>query len=531
MGSGLHKSNYTQYFLRYSSLPMKITKTADIVSENGRTDTDRTARSDKHWLTQPVFCTRSSWGVAVAICSAAFLVRLLSIGLYPLLDPSEARYAEMARLMVATNDWITVWFDVGVPFWGKPPLFIWLSALSFKLFGLNEFAARLPALLVSLGIVGFSVRLALFQMGRFAAALVLMILPTTFILLVLSGTVMSDPVMLLSITMILSGFWIGWHSQDAPQARRWQFLFFIGCAVALLAKGLAALTLAGLPVFIWCLPNRRLITLWQKFPWVKGLLLTLLIAAPWYIAAELKTPGFLNYFIIGEHFDRYLESGWQGDKYGSAHREPVGMIWLYWLWGTLPWSCVLVIQGILWVKSCGRNKRITLNNWQCFLLLWLLCPLLFFSFARNIIWTYAIPVVPAMAFLLAERGKHRWCHLPRWLVACSAFIPVLIIAVMPYLMINQINSQKALLDYVHQQSIPCNGILYLHGIPFSGRFYSRGKAINVESTEALTQRINEPKTHYYLAAEDDDFDHLPDTLRRRFSRITQHGHWTLYLQN
>ena len=113
-----------------------------------------------------------------------------------------------------------------------------------KIFGINEFAARLPSLLVSVGIVGFSLKLALFQMGQSAARLVLVILPTTAIFLILSGTVLADPVTLLSITMIISGFWIGWHSPDTQQARQWQYLFFIGCAVALLAKGLAALVLA-----------------------------------------------------------------------------------------------------------------------------------------------------------------------------------------------------------------------------------------------------------------------------------------------
>ncbi|WP_330926390.1 glycosyltransferase family 39 protein [Candidatus Sororendozoicomonas aggregata] len=512
-------------------MPMKTNSTAAIVKKKGNKTTDSKGRTDNHWLTQPALPAWSSWRVAIAICSAAFLIRLLSLGLYPLQDTSEARYAEMARLMVATNDWITPWFKVGVPFWGKPPLFIWLSALSFKLFGLNEFAARLPILLVSLGVVGFSVRLALFQMERHAAALVLIILPTTLTFLVLSGTVMPDPVMLFSITMILCGFWIGWHSQDARQARRWQFLFFIGCALALLAKGLAPLVLAGLPIFIWCLKARRLITLWQRFPWIKGLLLTLLIAAPWYIAAELKTPGFLRYFIIGEHFDRYLESSWHGDKYGFAHNEPIGTIWVYWLLGALPWSCVLVNQGILWVKTCWRNKRITLSDWQHFLLLWFLCPLFFFSFARNIIWTYTLPTVPAMAFALAERGQHRWHHLPRWLTACSALIPLLVIGVMPYLMTSdQIKSQKILLNYVHQQSVSYSGILYLHGTPFSGHFYSRGSAKDLSGSEELTRLINAPNARYYLATENDDFDHLPDALRQRFTRVAHHRDWTLYLQ-
>jgi 4-amino-4-deoxy-L-arabinose transferase-like glycosyltransferase len=84
---------------------------------------------------------------------AAAIVRLISLGLYPLMDTTEARYAEIARNMVELNDWVTPWFDDAVPFWGKPPLSFWLTAASFKTFGINEFAARLPHWLAGLAVV------------------------------------------------------------------------------------------------------------------------------------------------------------------------------------------------------------------------------------------------------------------------------------------------------------------------------------------------------------------------------------------
>ena len=63
------------------------------------------------------------------------IARLLTLGLYPLTDTTEARYAEVARKMVELNDWITPWYDYGVPFWAKPPLSTWLTAISIRLFG------------------------------------------------------------------------------------------------------------------------------------------------------------------------------------------------------------------------------------------------------------------------------------------------------------------------------------------------------------------------------------------------------------
>ena len=78
------------------------------------------------------------------------IVRAFFNGVIPLMDKTEARYAEIARIMVETNNWITLQIDYGVPFWGKPPLSTWMSVVSLKMFGLNEFAARLPLLIIAI---------------------------------------------------------------------------------------------------------------------------------------------------------------------------------------------------------------------------------------------------------------------------------------------------------------------------------------------------------------------------------------------
>ena len=79
------------------------------------------------------------------ILMGVMLIRLLFLGTYPLADTTEARYGEMGRLMVETGNWITPQFEKGIPFWGKPPLSFWLTAVSFKMFGIHEFSARLPS--------------------------------------------------------------------------------------------------------------------------------------------------------------------------------------------------------------------------------------------------------------------------------------------------------------------------------------------------------------------------------------------------
>src|SRR6478735_10012240 len=86
--------------------------------------------------------------------------RLIGMAEAPLMDTTEARYGEISRKMAELNDWVTPWFDYGVPYWGKPPLSFWVTAISFKLFGVNEFSARLPHLIISMLIVGLAVWLA-----------------------------------------------------------------------------------------------------------------------------------------------------------------------------------------------------------------------------------------------------------------------------------------------------------------------------------------------------------------------------------
>lgn len=118
----------------------------------------------------------------------------------------------------------------------------------------------------------------------------------------------------------------------------WGYLFFVGLAIGLLAKGPVALVMIGLPTFLWTLWRRKWSQVRQQLPWVTGLLLMNLLSAPWYLLAEYKTYGFLEYFFVGEHWKRFMVRGCKGDLYGSAHAMPRGIIWLFWLLAAFPWS-------------------------------------------------------------------------------------------------------------------------------------------------------------------------------------------------
>src|SRR5690606_19411085 len=121
---------------------------------------------------------------------------------------------------------------------------------------------------------------------------------------------------------------------------------------------------------------------------------TALLTLPWYIAAEFRTPGFLDYFILGEHVRRFLDPGWAGDLYGSAHRRTYGMIWVYWVQASFPWGILAlsVIVGGIWSPRLRSAVQAVYEDPLFFY--WAtaaLFPPVFFTFSANILWTYLLP--------------------------------------------------------------------------------------------------------------------------------------------
>jgi len=191
------------------------------------------------------------------------LIRLVSLGLYPLMDTTEGRYGEIARKMAEMNDWITPWFDTGVPFWGKPPLSFWMSALGIKLFGINEFAVRVPHFFAALLIVIISYDWA--KRSLVNPFYVIAILITSFLFMVSSGAVMTDMALCLGSTLSLRGFWLALYGAESDKKRE-QWIFFIGLSLMLLAKGPIGWVLVLLPISLWALYTDSIKTTWQGFP-------------------------------------------------------------------------------------------------------------------------------------------------------------------------------------------------------------------------------------------------------------------------
>lgn len=416
------------------------------------------------------------------------LLRLVTLGTYPLLDTTEARYGEIARIMVDTGNWLVPQIDYGMPFWGKPPLSFWASALSIELFHNSEFFLRLPHLLAAIGVLLLVWRLALAQgFTRTQANASMAIVATNIGFLITAGSVMTDMMLCLSMTLAMAGFWRGWHGE-----LRYVYVMYAGLGIGLLAKGPLIVVLVGLALFPWLVATCGIKSMWievyRRLKPISGLLLMLLIALPWYMLMERASPGFLRYFIVGEHFQRFLDSGWQGDLYGSGHAKPRGTIWLYWALFALPWSAVLLLAAF---RARGEFLGLVHKPLTLFLLLWMCSPLLLFTLAGNILPAYIVPGLPAVGLLVMQAFGDETSSRGRYLLLVG---PVLLLILCIYLGLfaGEEYSDKGLLAAgVDSQ----DDLFYFHERPYSAQYYSGGRARITDSFPTGTR--------FYLVIEKD----------------------------
>jgi 4-amino-4-deoxy-L-arabinose transferase-like glycosyltransferase len=443
------------------------------------------------------------WALLLVI--SLITIRLISLALFPLYDTTEARYGEMARIMFETNNWVTPQIDYNVPFWGKPPLQTWLSALSFSWFGISEFSARLPhffcGLITCLLIYRFAKALANSKIAIFA----LLILSSSLGFIIAIGMVMTDSALLMAYTLAMVSYW---HCYSRKDKLIHGHLFFVALALGMLIKGPVVVVLIGISLVCW--------SVWQgvfwraigRLPWVTGVMIFLVLTLPWYIWAEIRTPGFLEYFILGEHIQRFLVSGWQGDLYGTAHVKPRGMIWLYWLICACPWSFVAI--KLLYNKYRGielppsKYKTIGINK---YLMCWMASPLLLFTLAGNILPIYVLPGFSALAILIALNNQ--WTVRSNYFALGSLVLLTITIMLLSFGLGNK-KSEADLLG-ANRGFSQYAQLYYWQKRPFSAQFYSKGQAQLLEDKENLSSLLK-TDNKFYLALTHSEFTVLQNTL-------------------
>jgi 4-amino-4-deoxy-L-arabinose transferase-like glycosyltransferase len=356
------------------------------------------------------------WSLALAF----IIVSLYVLGVRTLVPPDEGRYAEMAREMFASGDWITTRLN-GIKYFEKPPLQTWMNALSFAVFGLGDWQARLwTGLNGILGVLltGYAGYRVFGQRVGFYAALVL---GSCFYWVACSQINSLDMSLSGMMTLSLCALLVAQRDGASPaEQRNWMLACWAGMALAVLAKGLIGLVLPGGILVFYTIFSRDW-NIWARLHLGKGLLLFFAIAAPWFVLVGLANPEQPHFFFIHEHFDRFLLK--------EHHREAAWWIFFALLAaGSVPWVGVLVQSLLL-----GARRERGAFQPKVMLLVWTALIILFFTKSSSKLPGYILPVFPAVALLVAnylDVGTRRGRMLT---AALTALLGVALLATVPFM--------------------------------------------------------------------------------------------------
>ncbi len=352
----------------------------------------------------------------LALAGFCFLFGFAGLGNFGLVGPDEPRYAQVAREMFEHQDWITPTLG-GLPWLEKPVLYYWEAMTSYSLFGVSDWAARLPgAFSATLMVLGIFLFFRRFRPGvQLDAALIALASAAA----VGFGRAAATDMPLASCFVLAMLAWFAWVETDE---RRWLLGFYFWSGAGVLAKGPVAVFFAVLIIVLYALWLRAPGLLWRTL-WLPGIALFLLTAAPWYVAVQLKNPEFFRVFFLEHNLARFSSNLYR-------HQQP---FWYYIpvaLAGWLPWTALVVtalvgaVRGMA-AKATAPGQPSSGDMLAPFLLIWTLVPSLFFSLSQSKLPGYILPALPAGAMLLANwlwRMREEGLTLPRWLLLLHSLV-------------------------------------------------------------------------------------------------------------
>ncbi|WP_019140712.1 glycosyltransferase family 39 protein [Noviherbaspirillum massiliense] len=325
-----------------------------------------------------------TWTLIFLFC----IIWFYALGARTLIPTDEGRYAEMAREMLASGDWITTRLN-GIKYFEKPPLQIWMTALAFKVFGLGEWQARLwTGLCGLLGIflVGYAGRRVFSPRIGFTAAIVL---ASSLYWAALGHLNTLDMGLSAMMAVALCSLLIAQRNDANPgEQRGWMLACWAGMALAVLSKGLVGLVLPGAVLVLYTLASRDW-AIWKRMHFGPGLLVFFAITAPWFVLVSLKNQEFAQFFFIHEHLQRFTT---------KIHKRTGP--WHYFIpilvLGIMPWLGVLA-------QSLWNGRRDASAGFQPrkMLLIWAVFIFFFFSISNSKLSSYILPIFPALALLIA----------------------------------------------------------------------------------------------------------------------------------
>jgi 4-amino-4-deoxy-L-arabinose transferase-like glycosyltransferase len=357
------------------------------------------------------------WTLFLVFCAVWFY----ALGARTLVPTDEGRYAEMAREMVVTGDWITPRLN-GIKYFEKPPLQTWMNALTFEAFGLGEWQARLWTGLCGLFGVLMTAATARRLFGSRTGFHAGLILASSFYWAALAHVDTLDMGLSAMMTITLCGLLLAQRDgATATEQRNWMLACWGGMALAVLSKGLIGIVLPGAVLIIYTLMSRDW-TIWRRLHFGKGLLLFFAISAPWFVLVSLKNPEFPRFFFIHEHFERFISK--------VHHREGP---WYYFipilLLGITPWLALLpqALALPFTEKRDGFQPAKMLFAWCAFIFF-------FFSISGSKLPSYILPIFPALALLIAlqlERTSKRAIVVSAALLAIAGAVGLAFIGKVP----------------------------------------------------------------------------------------------------
>ncbi len=321
-----------------------------------------------------------------------------------LMDDVDAVQAQIARNMLTSGDWVTARID-GISYLEKAPLIYWLMAISFKIFGPYDWAARIPVVLSALALAWLTTAFGTWAFGKRAGFYAGLCVSTCIGLFLFTRILIPDVMLTALMTLSMWAFLRAIDEQE-QRSRRWALLLAASLGVSLLLKSLIGVVFPAAACVIYLALTRQLFhaKIWKRLHPVSGVLIILAIAAPWHILATLRNPpyfdltfhsapgeyhGFLWFFFMNEQVLRFLNLRYTRD-YNTVPRVYFWLFHLIWLF---PWSVYFPAIAKLSFRPIDRAGRARLLA-----LCWTGFILIFFTFSTTQEY-YSMPCYPALALL------------------------------------------------------------------------------------------------------------------------------------
>jgi 4-amino-4-deoxy-L-arabinose transferase-like glycosyltransferase len=310
----------------------------------------------------------------------ATLLFFFHLGTYGLWEPDEARYAEIAREMLASRNFVVPHLNY-VPYIEKPPLLYWLTTLAMSLMGVNEFAARFVNAFAAL----FGVAATCFFVARTfdtrRAIVAAAVLSTSAIYALMAQVLTTDMLLTTTITTAIYALYLHWRDGG-----RWCWLAYTAMGLATLTKGPIGIAIPVLIALIFLWREGDLRGAIPRFHAIPGFILTAAIAAPWFVAITIREPGFFDFYFVGEYFRRFFDSNY-------SHDQPIYYYLPIIAGGLLPWT--LAVPLISW-------RRLTANPARRYCLIAGVSVFVLFSLSSAKLVPYILPAIPPLAVVIAD---------------------------------------------------------------------------------------------------------------------------------